>query len=192
MRRSSGSRLALAAILLAGCGAGPAPAAPRPAVEPAVGAVAVPEEDLLVAPVPPELRAAPLFSYPGLEVARTDLSSLGPRLMIVPAEIASTPADLRLTFIDDGGTRLDLALGELTYSWPSTMHYSEVARGDAAYFVVSYTDFREGPNELAVFRLGDELRIAVRSAMRPEAWRVVRLIRLARGAEVRALQPDPH
>lgn len=167
-----------------------APIAAQPAPD-AVGAMPLPEDAPEIEPVPPELRAAPVVPYYEDQYARTDLSSLGDFTLDVPYDFDD--GDLKLTIYGAGMTQLVVVLDEDTYTRPDvSASMTEACRSDANLYDVKFTDNDYGPFEMAVFRIGDEIRLAVRAGVRPDAWKVTRVIRVGPRAEIRIVHPDPH
>jgi len=190
-------RVLIALFVCVGCGVHattPRGAAPAPApAAGAIGAMPVPDADDVddVDPVPAELRAAPVVAYYEDSRAITDLSTVGDIELDVPSDFES--GSLKLLMWAGGMTQLVLILDEDTYSQPEVAASTTyTCRGDAPLFDVGFTDNDNTRWQMALFRLGDEIRVAVRAGTRADAWNVTRVIKIGHRAEVRVVHPDPH
>jgi hypothetical protein len=155
-------------------------AGPALAEEPPVGAVAVPADT----PAPPslvELRRVKLRRHTLDEggTVHTNLTSLGKHHLVALVE---RHGFLSLHFLASGvGTTvaiplLDFGRGDAEVVAPPL---GRRARGDEVLFYIVRDD-----HEVAVFRVRDELRVAIRDRA---GWQIRRAVKLARGAEVLAI-----
>lgn len=157
-------------------------AGPALAEEPPVGAVAVPAETPM--PTPPSLvelrRVKPRrYTMEDGGTVHTNLTSLGKHHLVALVERHGL---LSLHFLTSGvGTTvaiplLDFGRGDAEVVAPPL---GRRARGDELFFYIVRDD-----HEVAVFRVRDELRIAIRDRA---GWQLRRALELARGAEVLAI-----
>ncbi len=156
-------------------------AAPAFAEEPPTGAVAIPAA-VPASPALAELRRLPLRRHTMEEGGNVsvNLTSLGKDHMLALAERRGL---LSLHFLASGvGTTVAIPILDFGSGPAEEVVAPPLGRrtrgDDVLYFI------RRDDHEVAVFRVGDQLRIAVRDRA---GWQVRRTIKLARGTKLLAI-----